>query len=271
MIGDEVIGALRRKAAIRTRARALGEEILAGRYAGWRHDPLQERTVLYESFFGNGMLDNPEAIFRYLLDQPDMADLTHIWALDDLEGHPSVVAEFADDPRVRFVDIELAGLLRGAGHREVPGQQRHLAAALRQARRAGLRQHVARRPAQAHGLRHARRWHRVAQHPRNFLSADYLRLRQRDDDRGHVPLGLPAAGHLPRRGDRGGPTPDRPAGAGAEGPGRGGRAARGARSRPRRPQGGAVRPDLARQHVRGPAGQRRRAGAHRAAAPEAAR
>jgi len=103
VIGDEVIGALRRKAAIRTRARALGEEILAGRYAGWRHDPLQERTVLYESFFGNGMLDNPEAIFRYLLDQPDMADLTHIWALDDLEGHPSVVEEFDGDPRVRFV------------------------------------------------------------------------------------------------------------------------------------------------------------------------
>ena len=103
MIGDEVIGALRRKAAIRTRARALGEEILAGRYAGWRHDPLQERTVLYESFFGNGMLDNPEAIFRYLLDQPDMADLTHIWALDDLEGHPSVVAELMGHSSLEMV------------------------------------------------------------------------------------------------------------------------------------------------------------------------
>ncbi len=103
MIGDKVIGELRQRAAIRTRARALGEEILAGRYAGWRHDPLQERTVLYESFFGNGVLDNPEAIFRHLLEQPDMADLTHIWALNDLAAHPTVVAEFAGNPRVQFV------------------------------------------------------------------------------------------------------------------------------------------------------------------------
>ena len=103
MIGEKAIGALRQKAAIRTRARALGEEILAGRYAGWRHDPIRERTVLYESFFGNGVLDNPEAIFRHLLDQPDMADLTHIWALDDPEAHPSVVAEFTGNRRVRFV------------------------------------------------------------------------------------------------------------------------------------------------------------------------
>ncbi|HMD11518.1 MAG TPA: CDP-glycerol glycerophosphotransferase family protein, partial [Marmoricola sp.] len=174
MIGEQAIGALRRKAAIRTRARALGEQILAGRYAGWRHDPLQERTVLYESFFGNGMLDNPEAIFRHLLDQPDMADLTHIWALDDLAGHPSVVAEFAGDPRVRFVSMGSADYFEA------------LATAKYLVNNATWQQRFAKREGQVY----VNTWHGVPlKHMgydmpgggiesrnilRNFLSADYL-------------------------------------------------------------------------------------------------
>ena len=95
--------------AVGTRARAAWETVLTDRYATWRTRPLEERTVLYEAFGGNGMLDNPEALFRYLLDQPDMADLRHVWTLDDPERHPDVVAEFADHPRVRFVATGSAG------------------------------------------------------------------------------------------------------------------------------------------------------------------
>src|SRR3954470_582603 len=57
----------------RTRVRAFAGRrraaAMAARYAQWREQPLDENAVLYESFFGNGMLDHPEAIFRYLLDQ----------------------------------------------------------------------------------------------------------------------------------------------------------------------------------------------------------
>ena len=59
-------------------------------------------TVLYESFAGNGALDNPEALFRQLVRDPEFAKLRHIWALTPELGR-AFRAEFAGHPRVRFV------------------------------------------------------------------------------------------------------------------------------------------------------------------------
>jgi CDP-glycerol glycerophosphotransferase len=67
-----------------------------------RSGPVIPRTVLYESFAGNGALDNPEAIFRALLDDPEFAGLRHIWALDRRAG-ANFRHEFAGHSRVRFV------------------------------------------------------------------------------------------------------------------------------------------------------------------------
>ncbi|WP_285116078.1 glycosyltransferase [Leifsonia sp. fls2-241-R2A-40a] len=72
-------------------------------HAHWRARPIVQGSVLYESFSGNGMLDNPEAVFRELLASPDLGHLTHIWALSDLTQYRAAVEEFADDPRVSFV------------------------------------------------------------------------------------------------------------------------------------------------------------------------
>lgn len=73
-------------------------------YRAWaRTLPIKPSLVLYESFAGNGMLDSPEAIFRALLAAPDQRHRTHVWVLDDLNSHPGTVAEFRDNPRVRFV------------------------------------------------------------------------------------------------------------------------------------------------------------------------
>ena len=100
-----LVSTLRARLALRTRARAARDAMTAARYARWRQAPVKARTVMYESFFGNGVLDNPEAIFRYLLTQPDMADLEHIWVLDDLDKHAEVQAEFAANPKVSFVKL----------------------------------------------------------------------------------------------------------------------------------------------------------------------
>jgi CDP-glycerol glycerophosphotransferase (TagB/SpsB family)/glycosyltransferase involved in cell wall biosynthesis len=98
---------LRARLRPRTRAREFAESRretwLANRYAGWRAAPVAEDTVLYESYYGNGMLDHPEALFRHLLASPDLGNLRHIWVLDDPAKHPDVVAEFADESRVSFV------------------------------------------------------------------------------------------------------------------------------------------------------------------------
>jgi CDP-glycerol glycerophosphotransferase (TagB/SpsB family) len=102
-----VLSQVRRKLRPRTRARKLSVELKRRRrtaaYVSARRTPLAERTVMYEAFFGNGVLDNPEAIFRHLLTQPDMQDLEHVWTLDDPAKHQTVVREFAGNPRVRFV------------------------------------------------------------------------------------------------------------------------------------------------------------------------
>lgn len=83
-----------------------GRARLAARYervARARRTPVDEQTVLYESFSGNGMLDNPEAIFRALLAADDLRNLRHVWVLADFEASAAARAEFADNPNVSFV------------------------------------------------------------------------------------------------------------------------------------------------------------------------
>ncbi|MGA8117702.1 MAG: CDP-glycerol glycerophosphotransferase family protein, partial [Actinocatenispora sp.] len=71
--------------------------------AYWRRRPVRPRTVLYESFSGNGMLCNPEAVFRALRQSDDMRDLEHVWVLSDFRQYRETIAEFAHDRTVRFV------------------------------------------------------------------------------------------------------------------------------------------------------------------------
>ena len=68
-----------------------------------RRGRLRRGTVLYESFAGNGVVCNPEAIFREILRSTDLAKLRHIWVLNTLSEHTGVQQEFAENPRVRFV------------------------------------------------------------------------------------------------------------------------------------------------------------------------
>ncbi|MFV0634390.1 CDP-glycerol glycerophosphotransferase family protein [Demequina sp.] len=67
-----------------------------------RQAPLVDQ-VLYESYYGAGVLCSPEAIFREVVDAPDLAHLHHVWVLRDKDVAPRTVAEFALHPRVRFI------------------------------------------------------------------------------------------------------------------------------------------------------------------------
>lgn len=84
-------------------ARRAWKAVGAERIARQRHRPIQSDTVLYESFAGNGVLCNPEAIFRHLLDHPDFGGLKHIWAISDEAAIRRFRAEFRGHPRVSFV------------------------------------------------------------------------------------------------------------------------------------------------------------------------
>ncbi|TFD73144.1 glycosyltransferase [Cryobacterium gelidum] len=81
-------------------------------YAFWRRRPIDRRVVLYESFSGNGLLDNPEAIFRGLRAAPDFTHLKHVWVLANERENLTVVHEFAADPSVRFVRPDSLGYYR---------------------------------------------------------------------------------------------------------------------------------------------------------------
>ncbi len=81
-------------------------------HAYWRSQQIRPDTVLYESFAGNGMLCNPEAIFRHLLAAPDQQHLKHVWVLSDFGRYRHTMAEFADDPRVGFVEYGSMGYYR---------------------------------------------------------------------------------------------------------------------------------------------------------------
>ncbi|HVV30101.1 MAG TPA: CDP-glycerol glycerophosphotransferase family protein, partial [Mycobacteriales bacterium] len=71
-----------------------------------RRRPVRSDTVLYESFSGNGMLCNPEAVFQGLLAAPDLGHLKHVWVLADLAAHRTTIEKYAGNPRVRFVEYE---------------------------------------------------------------------------------------------------------------------------------------------------------------------
>ena len=100
---------LRRPAALLRKAKRAARYEL---HAHWRNRPIEPGTVFYESFSGNGMLCNPEAIFRRLLERDDTRGLKHIWALNDLEAHADTIAEFAGDDRVSFVSTRSPAYLK---------------------------------------------------------------------------------------------------------------------------------------------------------------
>ncbi len=100
------------RTAVRTAVTRVRRAIRYEVHAFWRSRPIRRGTVLYESFSGNGMLDNPEAIFRKLLDSPDLAGLQHIWALANPRRHRCTIREFAGRRTVRFVKYGSAAYYR---------------------------------------------------------------------------------------------------------------------------------------------------------------
>lgn len=91
-------------ATARKAAKGVGRAVRAERLAYLRSRPVRPDVVLYESFAGNGVLCNPEAIFRGLLADPDFAHLEHVWAIADPAARAAFAEEFAGHARVRSVE-----------------------------------------------------------------------------------------------------------------------------------------------------------------------
>lgn len=79
-------------------------QILLTQYADIYKKPVSDHTILYESFWGRGLVDNPYAIFLELLDRPGFSDFKHIWVIDDLEENQPIINEYAGRRNVVFVE-----------------------------------------------------------------------------------------------------------------------------------------------------------------------
>ncbi len=67
---------------------------------------VKENYVLYESFFGRGMTDNPYALFLELLNRKGYRHLQHFWVLDDFDDNAGMISKYKVYPNVHFIKID---------------------------------------------------------------------------------------------------------------------------------------------------------------------
>lgn len=82
----------------------LGQRTRYAYYYKYTH--ISKKTVLYESFFGMGMLCNPYAIFLELINNSEYSGYKHIWVLDNIENHVGLIREYRKHKNVRFIQYQ---------------------------------------------------------------------------------------------------------------------------------------------------------------------
>ena len=69
----------------------------------YKRAKIDDKKILYESYWGRGMIDNPYAIFLELMSRERYRAFTHVWVLDDFEKNQPALQEYRENPNVRFV------------------------------------------------------------------------------------------------------------------------------------------------------------------------
>lgn len=71
------------------------------RYAiSYEHYAVKDKMVFYESMGGTRMMDNPYAVFEYIVNEQDFEDYTHIWVVNSFSVIPD---EFRSKDNIIFV------------------------------------------------------------------------------------------------------------------------------------------------------------------------
>lgn len=86
-----------------------------GTYYAWyyKHQAIHPRLILYEAFYGRGLLCNPYAIFQELIQHPQYGSYQHVWVLDRLENHQELIQRYQRMyQNVSFVQIESRAYLK---------------------------------------------------------------------------------------------------------------------------------------------------------------
>jgi CDP-glycerol glycerophosphotransferase len=88
---------------LRQNKRSLSSAVKSRAFVKTLSDPVREKSIVWESFSGNGALCNPEALFRQMVEDPQYGEFHHTWVLSAKAWDSSFRAEFVDHPRVSFV------------------------------------------------------------------------------------------------------------------------------------------------------------------------
>lgn len=65
--------------------------------------PIKSNVILYESFAGAGMIDNPYGIFCEFAQTDEFRDWTHVWVLKDFEENKHAFLRWAAYPNIKYV------------------------------------------------------------------------------------------------------------------------------------------------------------------------
>ncbi|MDE6025500.1 MAG: CDP-glycerol glycerophosphotransferase family protein [Lachnospiraceae bacterium] len=66
---------------------------------------INEKLMLFTSFFGRGMICNPYALFQYCMNSESFREYSFVWTLDDIEKHELEIERYRNDKRVIFVEL----------------------------------------------------------------------------------------------------------------------------------------------------------------------
>ena len=106
----QIAGCINKPVEQYLKSKAKRKNVAYARY--YKQCRVQSHTVLYESFYGRGMLCNPLAIFNVLLHDPKYKHFKHIWVLDDLSQHQDLIQKYKPYKNVRFVQHDTRAYLK---------------------------------------------------------------------------------------------------------------------------------------------------------------
>lgn len=66
---------------------------------------IDDKLILFTSFFGRGMICNPFALFNYCMGQDRFNGYTFVWVLDEIANHAVEINAYKDNDRIIFVEF----------------------------------------------------------------------------------------------------------------------------------------------------------------------
>ena len=89
---------------LKSKAGNLKETHRRTKYARYyKHLEIDRDVILYDSYFGRGMICNPYAIFVELMNHKEFEHYTHVWVLEDRIGNEPAMQPFFANKNVRIV------------------------------------------------------------------------------------------------------------------------------------------------------------------------